>query len=860
MAYQNLTLRNIAGEMTATFNDNRMRASLPPEPEVGPRLFVTGLAKRGLAYEVFRHRNVSETFLEFSPNSEIARIVSAAKDANGSIPLLISRIASKADHFMIKREIDNSFEKENYIVIKPLIFQEADDTRNIRSSAEQLKMVLMPYVEGSVVRQRVLLAADSNTNTFSVVYDSERILRTEGDLLFDVEINVPVGEFLLTPGAFEDLEIASFVSGGSYDLAAIKTLSELTPSFRAVEALSKWEDTTNSKDILHKTVLVDIFESDNTDVLDTLGFFKSEVIQGSAKEAINNCERYASNEIAYDKLEFENVDFIYCEKCYADTPAVSLSISDSLGEQLQWVEKSLGYFWKYIFNGKPYMFMFNESAPFTSSLVADYSSNDIAYSFSVDQKKVGNLLNLVQMNIHAVAGTAETEVESFFNEKGLIECHVTIAPVGASNVTVETPFCTITITANHTDLNTAGDLVSVRLRPSLVDGGNALSTYCLDSQESLNTDPFVLSHYELVGDLIPEAVMTRLLTFPESGADTSVSLVASNEEIREVSFLQQAAQAAYKASTNYSQTIALVPTSPPPSSHTGVSTWAGNPASYEVDRSGNIVVIKDGTGILGTKLLAGSTTYRDGTAFGGVILTNGTNLPNEIPYGIDDTDEALDGFGNPIDLGKHAVVIGAWGFIEDPQNAQINRGSRIRTGQRTSAFVNAAPLIAGVLANLAPGEEPIGPIRGVIPGILPQQRTPRAVLDNLAALRIAMIDQTGVLSSIYTAALRTSDYSKISSIMSANAILQQVRALCGGVIGTAYKDEQIASLSQQVDGVMRSMVRDGYAQSIDVSFSASRFDRINGVLRTSVRFVPPLSLEAVTIELTLEAPASGINA
>jgi hypothetical protein len=96
--------------------------------------------------------------------------------------------------------------------------------------------------------------------------------------------------------------------------------------------------------------------------------------------------------------------------------------------------------------------------------------------------------------------------------------------------------------------------------------------------------------------------------------------------------------------------------------------------------------------------------------------------------------------------------------------------------------------------------------------------------------------------------------------MSANAILQQVRALCGGVIGTAYKDEQIASLSQQVDGVMRSMVRDGYAQSIDVRFSASRLDRINGVLRTSVRFVPPLSLEAVTIELTLEAPASGINA
>lgn len=860
MAYQNLTLRNIAGEMTATFNDNRMRASLPPEPEVGPRLFATGLAKKGLAYEVFRHTNISQSFVEFSSDSEIARIIAGAKRANQTTPLLVSRIGSKSDHFMIKRRISGSFEKENYLIIKPLVFQEADSDREVRASAEQLKMVLMPYVEGNLVRQRVLLATESVTGRISVVYDSERIIRPNGDLIFDTEINVPVGEFLLTPAAFESSEVANFVNNGSYNLTAIKALSELTPRFKAVETLSKWEDTAGA-DILSKTTLVDVFDSANTNVLNTLADFSNEVINGSAPDYINHCERYAGNEIAYDKLEFENVDFIYCEKCYADTPAVSLSETDNLAKQIRWADSSLGYFWKFIFNGKPYMFMFNESAPFTNSLVADYSYNNIEYEFSDDQKKVGNLLNLVQMNIHVVNGTAQTEVESFFNEKGLIECHVTIPPVAGSNVTVETPFCTMVIAAGHTDLDVDGDELSIRLRPSLIGTSRDLSNYCLaPTGGALDMDPFVISHYELTGDLIPEAVMARLLSFPESGADSSVALIASNVEVREVSFLQQAAQAAYKASTNYSQTIALVPTSPPPASHTGVSTWAGNPASYEVDRNGNIIVTANGTGVLGTKLLAGAVDYRGGVAFGGVMLTNGDDLPNAIPYGIDDTDEALDGFGNPIDLGKHAVVIGAWGYINDPKNTQIDSGKKVRTNQQTSVFVSAAPLIAGVLGGLLPGEEPIGPIRGVIPGILPQQRTPKAVLDNLAALRIAMIDQTGVLSSIYTSALRTSDYSKISSIMSANAILQRVRALCSTVIGTAYKDEQIASLSQQVDGVMRSMVRDGYAQSIDVSFSASRLDRINGVLRTSVRFIPPLSLEAVTIELTLEAPASGINA
>lgn len=856
MAYQNLTLRNIAGEMTATFNDNNMRASLPPEPEAGPRLFATGLGKSGLSYEPYLHQNMAQTLMEFSPRSELARIAEAAKRANASTPLVVSRIGSKSDHFMIKRDISGSYEKESLLVIKPLAFQAAEVDRGIRSTAEFLKVILMPYVEGNLVRQRVLIASVNNQNIDRVLFDSERIIRTDGELAFDVEINVPAGEFLLTPDAFTDASVAEFVVNGTYGLDEIEQISLSSPSFADIKTLSLWE--TAGSSILEKTVLVDIFDSANTDVLSVLSDFNSEVIDGSAPDYIDNCERYAGNEIAYEKLEFENIDFLYCEKCYADTKAVDLSASDSLASQIAWPQNSLGYFWKYVFNGKPYMFMFNEIDPFTDSLIQDYSHADIDYSFSADQKKVGALLNLVEMHIHAIAGTATPSVESFFNEKGIVECHIEMAPVNGSDVVVETPFCTLTVKAANDDLNADNDKVTIRLRPQTVDGSRALSDYCLASSDRLISEPFAISHFELVGDLIPEAVMARLMSFPETGADSAVSLVANNVEVREVSFLQQAAQAAYRASTNYSQTVALVPTSPPPASHTAIATWAGSPASYEVDRAGNIVVTEDGTGVLGTKLLAGSKDYRGGAAFGGVILTDGNSLPNQIPYGIDDTDEAIDAFGNPIDIGKHAVVIGAWGFINDPQNRQAQKGQFLRTGQRTSAFVNAASSIAGVLAGMAPGEEPIGPIRGVIPGFSVQQRTPKAVLDNLAALRICMIDQTGVLSSIYTSALRTSDYSKISSIMSANAILQRVRALCSRVIGSAYKDEQIASLSQTIDGVMRSMVQQNYAQDISVSLSASRLDRINGVLRASVRFVPPLSLEAITIELTLEPPASGI--
>jgi hypothetical protein len=77
-------------------------------------------------------------------------------------------------------------------------------------------------------------------------------------------------------------------------------------------------------------------------------------------------------------------------------------------------------------------------------------------------------------------------------------------------------------------------------------------------------------------------------------------------------------------------------------------------------------------------------------------------------------------------------------------------------------------------------------------------------------------------------------------------------------VGRPFKDEEIASLTQTIDGAMKQMVSQDYAQSINVSLSASRLDRVNGVLRASVRFVPPLSIEAITVEITLEPPAAGL--
>jgi len=286
----------------------------------------------------------------------------------------------------------------------------------------------------------------------------------------------------------------------------------------------------------------------------------------------------------------------------------------------------------------------------------------------------------------------------------------------------------------------------------------------------------------------------------------------------------------------------------------GFSVWAGNPAKYSVDTTtGKLVVTENGTGILGYKLLSGHTSYRNGEAFGGIVLTRGEDLPSELPYGIDDTDEALDSLGKPIDLGKHVVVVGQYSQFADPFYKYI--GSSF--AQRASYSASVGPMIAARVATLDPGTEPIGPTLGALTLANESAQISPSVLNNLAALRVCMVSN-GYISSIYTSALPTSDYRKLSSIMSANFLVGAVRRECTSVIGQAYSDAQVQSLKARLDGLSRSAVALGYAQTMSVSLSASQLDRINGVLRASIRFIPPMSIEEVSIDITLDAPSAGI--
>ena len=900
MAYQNLQFENLAGKVTGRYNDGNLKLDITNDALAKKRIISIGTAEKGALNEIYNVDQVETTMNQFGANSELAESISQIAAVSPEFNLGVVRVGSKPFHWRLKRNIADLYEKDTLISIVPSFVQEKDVENEVFSTLENLRLVLLPYLHGNIIRQRVILLGvnEGSRTEFNVVYDSERILIENGELGFDVKIDVPLGEFLYTKGSTGSIPIT--LVSGNYTDDQIEELSSLsTFHFDGSLDLSENEDNTFDQiEVVSTLAAKTVAVITNTD-------YKLVTYAGETKKVLNHCERYAHVEKAYSVLEFDSFDFLQCTGCFADVKPVSLTDTTEIAKAIDWAADSLGYMWKYEFNGKPYVYMFSKADPFLSADVnASYSSDDITYTFSAENKKLGHLLNLVELHLHPKAAGTNTEIETFSNEKGMIECHVEfdadagsppdaigfteeqynallndnggafsdnnenagagngfddrtglnladhnayIAAGYQSRITLNTPFCSLDFKASKYAGNETVE--AIRLRPSLIDADDSVSA-SLRGGQATNNDPFVISHWDLFQEEIPEAVVARLLDFPESG-DTTATLVAKAIEVREISFAHQAAQMAWQASTNYNQTIALIPTTKPAATRNGLDSWAGNPADYEIQNNGVIKVTANGTGVLGTKLLAGEVGYRSDAAFGGIILTNGNDLPNEKPYGISDIDEAKDANGLPIDLGKHLLIIGSWGYINNPA-ANVAANSRSTFG---SKFVNAAANIAQMLVDLPAGNEPIGPSNGFVPGIRVSNLTPKAILNNLAALRIVMIDQNNVISSINTSALRTSDYRKLSSIMSSNEIIKRIRESSSPVLGTALNDATIQSLQTQMDGMSRALVSENYAQSCTIRLIASREDRINGVLNARVSFVPPFSLETINVDITLEAPS-----
>lgn len=968
MPYKNLLLDSLAGRVNARYGDFNLRTN-PQLPTRATRKIVgIGTANKGFKNSIFDVNSISSVKTEFGETNELSDIVSSIVDVNeNEFNLSLLRVGSKPYHWRLMKKITGNEELEPLITIVPLNVEE--------DMMGKLSLILLPFKEGSSIRQRIIIKQKLADDTTPIVYDSERILVEAGELLFDIENNVPLGQIIYTPEALSTTN----------DINASRTDVKL----EAISNLKAFENVTLTLNLAQASVLADdvlksfsIYDESAAATQLAIADYQLDLVDGKPQSSLSHVERYAHLEQAYLELQDSDAEFMYCEGCLADVLPVSLT-KDVKDDVFNWQNQSLGYQWKYEYNGIPYSFMFARSNPFDASHVpATYSHSFVSapgtkaemtqqgikfvqkeigddnnahtiqitvdnpaantgnvalvrihgsaaavqititpddnvktavsqlellnvlngvavdnvsveqelaiadfnwiaetsgaagdavvilgqtafsagtagtdnttlqliYTFTAEHQKLGDLLNLVNLTLHSDS-TPVYKAEVFPTHKGLIECHITgdFTNVGVG-VEIKTPFCEVTVKNNIAN----GESHAARLRPSLIDSSrSAVSTAMLSSNVGYDLDPFVNTHFDLIGESIPEAVIDRLVDYSSLpvGSETTLNafntamitatLKASNDEVREISFMQQSAQLAYESSINYNSVIAIIPTTKSLASGKGLNEWAGNLPTYQIQDDGSVKVTEDGDGLLGNKLLVGSTTYRGAEAFGGIYLTKGDSLPNQKPYGISYADEALDEEGKKIDLGKHLIVSGSYGYMSD-----LN-------GKRR--FVNAAPRLAQMFAQLTPGTEPLGAVNGVVPGInTGMMRVGNKLGNALADARIVMLNKNNQIISLSTLAHPSSDYTNLSTIMSSNEIVRRIRSEASSILGNAYTDAEISNLDTRMLGLSRAFVNAGYAQACNIQLVASRLDRINGVLNANVTFIPPFSIRAINVNITLD--------
>lgn len=558
------------------------------------------------------------------------------------------------------------------------------------------------------------------------------------------------------------------------------------------------------------------------------------ITQGTDGTAPTLCERYAALEQAYFTLDYRDADFVLPTGVFVDdanladvgVPNYGLSVLPTAGS----ADDALGKVWQYVHQGKPYVyFTESDTAIRTTKAVISY----------------GTVPATGQVTLTAVAaGPAGEKVNVVWAE-------------GVLDVAVSGSTITLTILSGVTtaaDLKVAYDLVAAAtaLAVMTTPGVGALTIGAGDegvaNMSNLVLDG-VLKHETLTGDTVPAVVQTAWQN----------SVLA---EYREVNFAHQLATFLDRASVNWKPMLGAISTKAPTAyDRATVASWVGTLPTYTTISDVSAVAAgNNGSGLLGIKFLAGASSYRDnmvpdgastdGYKGGGFIMTKGTSLPNSgaYPYGILDSDEALDAGGKPVDIGKYLFI-----SYEHPVLQNSFNGGSVYRGTFEAMLV-------GKLVTLPPNQEPIGVANGRISRMSRAPRIHASQLSDLAGLRMCGTrneDGVGdIIVNCRTAAHPDSDYTRVSTIRSVAKILVGIKEISKDYVGRPYDQEHLASLKSDLENYLVSQRGQGFHRGADIKLSYTRSQQILGRLTIKLRMVPPFSIEVIETEVSLAADES----
>jgi hypothetical protein len=308
------------------------------------------------------------------------------------------------------------------------------------------------------------------------------------------------------------------------------------------------------------------------------------------------------------------------------------------------------------------------------------------------------------------------------------------------------------------------------------------------------------------------------------------------DDYHEVNFAYQLGRFLYEYSTNVVDATGVIGVLPPASnSLVDKANWLGEAPTWTLDVANNVYYIAssgdNGTGLLGNKFMVGRYDHRSGYYGGGFIATEGKFMDSGSE--IEDNNEV------PVDLGKYFSVVSDYPLL--------------RNNFSSVAYIaSMAATYGGFYINLPPAS---APTNKTVSNASLVYRMGLAKLDLLAGAGYVVLRQKpqGLkIADAPSAALATSDWTRLSTVRIAKAVIDGVRAAVDPFLGEGMSDASRASMQQAVENVLMAAKKAGYLQDykpFEIIQTPSM--EVEGKATINLTLIPAFELRQVTLTISL---------
>ena len=315
-------------------------------------------------------------------------------------------------------------------------------------------------------------------------------------------------------------------------------------------------------------------------------------------------------------------------------------------------------------------------------------------------------------------------------------------------------------------------------------------------------------------------------------------------DFHEVNFAYQLANFCFDSTENNVAMTGVIGVLPPTgAAGTQLNQWVGTLPTVTTNTAGDIVITKNGTGLLGNKFMSGrlgngstglpSHTVKSvaGLADGGFIATKNGYL---------DGTQKKDANDHLVDIGKYLSVVATYPALSN-------------SWRSTAYIASGAATYAGFFANLDAQSAPTNKVISVsgLPYVLNNLR-----LNDLTGQRYVTFrtkTKGNVVTDAPTAARPDSDYQRLTTFRIVKTVLDAVREEADPFIGEAGTASARAALETALERRLNDLKSLGLLKRHAVSVTATPQQEFQGDATVSLELVPAFELRQITVITSLAA-------